>query len=465
MSLIRRFLSQSPTYSVTDNIMGKNTRQILARFLPLCAVLCLTALWLCACGANTEETPEISDSIATKNQATDITQDRSDNSGSESESSVKTDVTVSIMDSSVTVIMETEEKKLTTEDGIIYLTLRCTYPIVSIEGNDTAAENINTDIWSHIDSFYEERAYYEDLKSDAANWHGGSTNYNRTLFYSVKRADDKVISFTVHDGEYTGGLHSMSFEIGVNYDTETGNQIAFENLSDDPDAFRAATLAYNTELAATDAYERRMFPQDCMTDALESVLYEDDVWYLSTYGLSFMSNPYMLGSYVAGTIEFIIPYSALADMGFKDVYAYTDRLIVKLPDIGSEEESIDLNNDGINDAVVSYYEFVNIDAENDTYTYRPHFTVNGTDFALDGSDNVKEIPEDIDAIYLYDLDVNDSYVELVTLSWELGSGGFDKYSNFFRYTEDGSLVYLGRMKGDVTDPTTSLSSSDLQRES
>lgn len=127
-----------------------------------------------------------------------------------------------------------------------------------------------------------------------------------------------------------------------------------------------------------------------MTDALESVLYEDDVWYLSAYGLSFMSNPYMLGSYVAGTIEFIIPYSALADMGFKDVYAYTGRLIVKLPDIGSEEESIDLNNDGINDAVVSYYEFVNIDAENDTYTYRPHFTVNGTDFALDGSDNVIE---------------------------------------------------------------------------
>lgn len=435
-----------------------NMHKALIHSWPLCAAIYLTALWLCACEANTEE---ISDSVAPENHATDETPDEKDSQVSESDNNIKIDISVSAVSSSVTVNMETEEKKLTTEDGKTYLTLKCTYPVISIEGNGTAAENINADIRSNIDSFYVEKDYYEDLKSDAAHWNGG-TNYNRTLFYSVKRADDKVISFTVYEGEYTFGLHTQSFEIGVNYNTETGNQITFENLSDDPDAFHAATLAYNIELAATDAYEHRMFPQNSMTDALESVLYENDVWYLSTYGLSFMSNPYMLGSYVAGTIEFIIPYSALAEMGLKDMYTYTDRLIVKLPDIGSEEESIDLNNDGITDAVVSYYEFVNIDTENDTYTYRPHFTVNGTDFALDGSDDVIEKLGNIEAIYLYDLDINDNYVELVTSSWELGADGYCEYSNFFRYTENGSLVYLGRVKGDITDPTVSVTVSDLQ---
>lgn len=365
------------------------------------------------------------------------------------------EITVSSVETSVHITMETEEKKLTTEDGKTYLTLKCTYPVVSIEGNDTAAESINADIQSNIDLYYMEKDYYEDLKADAAHWHGG-TNYNRTLFYSVKRADDKVISFTVYEGEYTFGLHPQSFEIGVNYDTETGNPITFESLSEDPDAFRAATLAYNKELAATDSYERRMFTQDYITNGtLESVLYEGDVWYLSTYGLSFMSNPYMLGSYVAGTIEFIIPYNALADMGLKDVYTYADRLIMKIPDIGSEEDSIDLNNDGIEDAVVSYYKFVIADIEKNTYTYQPHFTVNGTDYALDGTDDVTEKLTDIDSIYLYDLDVNDGYVELVTSCWEYSSDGYHEYSNFFRYTKDCSLVYLGRIKGDITDPTVS----------
>lgn len=379
-----------------------------------------------------------------------------------------TDTTVSNAETSVSIAMENEKKALTTDDGITYITLGCTYPVIAIEGNDAAAEKINADIRSRIDSFYAERDYCEWLKSDIDYLREHepdrtNTNYQNYLIYWVQRADDKVVSFIVEDTEYMGGMHPNSTEIGINYHTETGNVITFESLSDDPEAFYAATLAYNKKLAAADVYDERMFSQNYITDGtLESALYSGDAWYLTTYGLCFRSDPYELGAYTAGAIEFIIPYNALKKMGLKDVYTYPDRLIVKFPDIGISENTIDLNGDGSIDIVESFYR-ESYNTENNSFSYHPHFTVSGIDFALDGTDDVKEkLAGDSPIICLFDLNVNDSYIELVTLSWEHGPDGYDLYSHFFRYTKTCSLIYLGMVKGDVTDPTVTV--SELERD-
>lgn len=93
-----------------------NVHKNLARSLSLCVTIYLAALWLCACETNIEETPEISDSIITEKPATDETPDRKDSAVSESENSIKTDIIVSAVN----------------------------FPVVSIEGNDTAAENLIT---------------------------------------------------------------------------------------------------------------------------------------------------------------------------------------------------------------------------------------------------------------------------------------------------------------------------------
>ena len=235
--------------------------------------------------------------------------------------------------------------------------------------------------------------------------------------------------------------------------------IAFADLSDDPDAFHEDTLAYNQNLAKTKAYQDRMFNSEYTNlygsdNELETVLYADDVWYLSTSGLVFMSAPYALGPYASGTIEFLIPYSDLAGMGLKDSYSYTDRLIMKLQE--NENFNFDLNGDGHEDSFLFFQE--NTENADGTYGALLHLTVNDTDFSQNGNDAVKKCLSDFSwgEYFLYDMNVDDDYTELAVLAGVNEGNEFVYYSHFFRYTGDGDLVYLGKSKGDLNDPTVEI---------
>ena len=417
-----------------------------------------TALCVCACGKNVGTKPH---TIILENPA----------SGETSEQ--ENDLTPENTDSSVTVVIESEDDvELTTDDGTVYYTITCSYPVVSIAGNEAAAEKINADIRTRVEAYNTSvNAQAEIAKEDFEYLLNDDDleytpfPYSSDLYFTVTRADDNVIAFTENSYEYMGGAHGLPNTIGINYDTNTGELLTFGDLSDNPDTFRADTLAYNQELARTEYYSMQMFNTDDITNGtMEDVLYADGAWYLSTSGLVFMSPPYALAPYAAGTLEFTIPYGELTDMGFKEAYAYTGRPIVKLRE--NETYSMDLNGDG-NDDSVSYYSAW-IDDETDSYEFMTHLTVNGTDFSQDGTEDVREHLAStgivsVMGVCLYDLDVNDNYVELAMLLADWGHGeGNDSpaaayYSDFFRYTEDGSLIYLGRVEGDVTDPTTSLS--------
>lgn len=442
--------------------------------ISVCTVIMCASLCLGACGADANETPDTSTpenpaSEETQEQEIDISEenskpsagDENQESGIDSDANIDTenDTTVSDVTSGVSIVLESEEKHLVTESGITYLTLGCTYPIVSIEGNEDAAAKINEDIHSHIDPFMSETETYEWLTDDLQylleyDPELTDTYYTAEKSYRVARADDKVISFAVVTYEYLGGAHGMPVSSSYNYDTKTGELIAFDELSDDPDSFHADTLAYNQKLAATEAYSERMFSSDDITNGtLENVLYDDGTWCLATYGLVFVSDPYLLGPYAAGAIEFIIPYYALADMGLKDDYAYTDRQIVSVQE--KEPYSIDLNGDGNEDSIQFYSEYT-VD-ENGNYNLSVHLIINDVDFGQSGYDELKEIMSQYlsDGFFLYDLNVDDDYLELVFLTGEMEKNYYVGYSNFYRYTKDGSLIYLGRVRGDVPDPTLS----------
>ena len=380
------------------------------------------------------------------------------------EDNAEIDITVSTIESSVSVIMKTEVKPLIDENGIMYYTLSSTYPIISIEGNESAAEKINVDIRTRIDPFLSESESYEIHKNWAAYLHENEPERTDTLFnedwtYKVTRADDNVISFAITNYFYDGGIHGHFNTIGINYDTNTGERISFDDLSENTERFRMATLAYNQALAETEPYSNLMFPEEnsaLAAGTLEDVLYSDDRWCLSTAGLVFLSNPYALGPFAAGLIEFTIPYSNLEDMGFNEEYTYTGRLIVKLLD--KEIYSVDLNGDGNEETAAYYCEFL-VDDETDTYEERVHLIIDDFDLGQNSDDDTRELLADYmySKLVLYDLDINDDYVELVLLTgWSTGAEN-TYYSNFFRYTEDGSLVYLGRVKGDVTDFSVSAS--------
>ena len=463
---------------------------MVKRLISVCIVVILTfCIYVCAQTAvdnsvtepetveseNTDAEPRIVEAKNTENDGENMAQENADKENADGDNA-KTDTAVRNIESSVSVTMKTEVIPLIDENGITYYTLSSTYPVISIEGNESAAEKINADIRSRIEPFLSESESesYEWAKN-WANYLNGTeavyrrldTGFNEDWTYEVTRADDNVISFAITECFYEGGLHEQFNTIGVSYDTNTGEQISFDDLSEDTEHFRMATLAYNQALAETEAYSKLMYPKDSKAifaaNTLEDVLYRDDKWYLSANGLVFLSNPYALGPFASGLIEFTIPYSDLEDMGFNEAYTYTGRLIVKLLD--REIYSVDLNGDG-DEETVAYYCFISDDT--DTYIEKGvHLIIDGFDLGQDGDDDTKELLADYmySDLVLYDLDINDDYVEVVLLTGWLVGRENTYYSNFFRYTKDGSLVYLGRVKGNVTDLSVSASefeNSDLQ---
>lgn len=225
----------------------------------------------------------------------------------------------------VSIIFETEETEETAEDGTVLYTSSCIYPVVTIEGNDAAANKINEDIQARVDAFHSDtttldyaREGFDFFVQDGNN--GASfIQYANDLWFSAARSDNNVISFVQESYDFSGGAHGYTALSGLNYDTKTGEVISFQDLSDDPEKFHADTLAYNQMLAETDSYQERMFEPEMRGD-LEEVLYAENKWYLSPDGLIFISDPYSLGPYAAGTIEFVIPYAELEQMGLRDAF-------------------------------------------------------------------------------------------------------------------------------------------------
>ena len=461
----------------TEIIMKRKKRKKTAA----CAVIMCAALCLGACGSNAAQTPG-SDTVVspvedeTQQQEIETLPENTESAEEDKNADInvenegKNDTNVTSVESSVTVVIKKEDNiELTTDDGNVYYTITCSYPIVSIAGNEAAAEQINAGILARVESFNTATAESIEFAKETLEYRDDEDlpapfPYSSDLFFTVTRADDQVIAFTENGYEYLGGAHGMPYSIGINYDTDTGELISFTDLSDDPSTFRADTLAYNQALAQTEYYSEQLFNTDDITNGtLEETLYADGMWYLSTSGLVFMSPPYALAPYAAGTLEFTIPYNELKDMGLKEQYAYTGRQIVKLRE--NETYSTDLNGDGTEDSVSYYGAWV--DDETDSYEFLTHLTINGTDFTQDGTEDVRQQLSSsggivgVVGVCLYDLDVNDNYVEIAVLSVNWIHNEDDNnpvanyYSNFFRYTEDGSLIYLGQADGDITDPTVS----------
>lgn len=371
------------------------------------------------------------------------------------------DTTVSTFPSPVRIEMRSEEEELTADDGTLLCTTSYACPVVSIEDNADAAEKINADIRSRIDSFLADTEI-EEWAMEGYEYHISEEldyaflSYYDDMSFGVQRSDSNVISFTITYYTFSGGAHGNYSTQGVNYNTRTGELIAFSDLSDDADAFHADTLAYNQDLAGTEVYQMRMFSEDLLAGvSLESVLYADDAWYLSASGLTFISDPYALGPYVAGTIEFVIPYADLADMGFAAGYAYADRTVREL--LNDADAAFDLNGDGAEDTILFSPETVV--NEDESYSTISHLIINDVDFSDRDDDAAgQQLNGKIwSELALFDLNVEDDYTELVLLSGESIGDNYVYNSHFFRYTKDGRLLYLGKAAGNVLDPSVTFS--------
>lgn len=230
---------------------------------------------------------------------------------------------------SISIELQTQKNDAAEEGTLIYSSV-IIYPVVSIEGNEAAADKINADIQARVDAFLSDTILLDSAKEMYRTYPAEDSaypfiEYSSDLDFTVKRADSNVISFTAMYYEFAGGAHGNTTTIGINYSPQTGELIPFAELGQEPDAFHADTFAFLQELAATEDYQERLFPSTS-PEEIEAVLYGGESWYLSESGLVFISDPYALGPYVAGLIEFTIPYDALEEMGLKEEYQYEGNL-------------------------------------------------------------------------------------------------------------------------------------------
>ena len=133
----------------------------------------------------------------------------------------------------------------------------------------------------------------------------------------TKRLDENSVNLVYTSYVFTGGAHGNYGDYAYVFDSETGELLTLEKLTDNVDKLNSYLTEYMMKLISEDKeqyYSQRM-PEGYLfetstEDAVKALLREGS-WYFDNEGLCIFSNPYELGPYASGIIEFHIPYSEL----------------------------------------------------------------------------------------------------------------------------------------------------------
>lgn len=436
------------------------------------SILCMVSIFilLCTACADNISYSESEEEITQENTVLNPQTEEEQNAGTVLEEQNEGAVLIerTVRDAPVRIDFYTREQSTKNGDDIVLYMRKCIYPVVTIAGNENAADRINADIQKRIDSFDTSTSVLDDADQDYQSMRDSREAdfqfhpYSDELIFTAVRADSNVVSFLETSQYYAGGAHGMDCYVGLNYDTQTGERINFAELSGNTDAFRQDTLAFIHDLAATAAYQGIMWGND--VNEQQEILYQDERWYLSTSGLVLFSNPYELGPFFAGKIEFTIPYSDLGGMDLKERYDYTGAKTIRLQ---TEEVCyLDLNGDGREEKIQFYIDQM---GNSDTDV---HFIIDGTDYAVEHEELSRQFSDDHYIFswaqcFLYDMDPANPEIEIAFqmnyTTWE--DDIVTPHTFLYRYERTGNLTYLGSIVGTVTDPTVKLCTISQNTES
>ena len=161
-------------------------------------------------------------------------------------------------------------------------------------------------------AFYEgsARAEYTARRTDGSLEWFFPYELDRTM--DVARGDSRVLSLTVLDYTFSGGVHGYGALGALNFDLLSGEELHLEDLTDDPEGFLERCGEKLLDISRSGEYAALAlggyFPG-----------YENDVpgllrdgnWYFDSKGITVIANPYELAPYAAGRIEFTLPYDWL----------------------------------------------------------------------------------------------------------------------------------------------------------
>lgn len=379
--------------------------------------------------------------------------------------------------SPVSVTFEETRDEIKADDGTVLLENSTSMPVVAIEGADDIAAKINADIETHYNLSSDEetlemaKSDYEASQADEdGGWFHG---YAQSVTANVTRMDDKVLSLEITAYSDTGGAHGNYGVIGKNYDIKTGELISLEDLTGDYDAFHAAALDYIVNLAETPTYQEKLFGPS--KDDLDSALFEWGKWVFTQSGISFMSDPYVLGPYAAGEIYFRIPYEKAYDLGLKEAYRYDgnfmeeryytshyDTNTMETVIDGTPEYSFDLNGDSTEEGIAFYGQIYSTESSDKSESEKYGLYIDGTNWGNVVWEALGDAPSNgySENFYaLYDSDPSDDLTEIAVLFTEFGeydeeTGRSDThpYTYLFQYTAENEVQFKERLDGFITNP-------------
>lgn len=211
------------------------------------------------------------------------------------------------------------EDELTSEDGHVLVSYAYDRPTVTIPGNQKAQKAVQ----ASLDQLLEEEVSYlqeELLPLAQKNYQAlgkDARSAQAELNLSVQRSDNAVISVLADEILDTGGAHGSDRRSGWNYDTQTGQQLTFQQLGD---GFRDTAIALVTTQA--DQYAASLF-EDYRNNISHVVLDGTEnaetvygysaaispTFYMTDQSIVFISREYELQPYAMGVLEFALPYS------------------------------------------------------------------------------------------------------------------------------------------------------------
>lgn len=233
-----------------------------------------------------------------------------------------------------------------------------------------------TELQSYLDSIKD--TAISEYKEYGAEGFMGPYSWEGDLF--LRRGDSKVLSVVEECHEYSGGAHGYSYFDCANFDVQTGEEIALEDVVTDMDS-----LPKILEKELTEKYPETTFFTDPLSDALDDYINSDNplyqellnfTWTLDYEGVTFYFGSYEIASYAEGVQQATISYSEypniLEKKYFRDI---PSDYVLKLNDSWWLSD-IDLDRDGVTD----YIDVTRI-YEHDMYMSDAYnVTVNGNTF-------------------------------------------------------------------------------------
>lgn len=188
-------------------------------------------------------------------------------------------------------------------------------PVVTISGNEDAQNAVNDSIAAVNSDFSgsEKDAYKSIYDANIAAAGSGATETDFAIARTVRtvRGDTSMLSLRMVDRATLANENSLKI-FGLSYDTSTGAQILFADLSDDAEALRS----FCTEKVLTATTDETRFKSGSVifntgyTEVL-STLVSDGHWYFNDEGMVIVVNPGEIAPEDSGFFEFTIPYSEL----------------------------------------------------------------------------------------------------------------------------------------------------------